>query len=69
MIRRTLVAMILILVSAGSSLAQQSEITFKSIELSDRLTMLQGEGGFAGENMTLLTGSEGVGVTPDDGRC
>lgn len=60
MIRRTLVATILFLVSAGLSLAQQSEITFESIELSDGLYMLQGQGGFAGGNLGLLTGSDGI---------
>ncbi len=60
MIRRTLVATILILVSGGLQLAQQSEITFESTELSEGLYMLQGQGGFAGGNLGLLTGSDGV---------
>ncbi len=60
MIRRTLVGTMLILVSAGLPLAQQSEITFKSIELSEGLYMLQGQGGFSGGNLGLLTGSDGV---------
>ncbi len=60
MIRRTLVGTMLILISAGLPLAQQSEITFKSIELSEGLYMLQGQGGFSGGNLGLLTGSDGV---------
>ncbi len=60
MIRRTLVGTMLILISAGLPLAQQSEITFKSIELSEGLYMLQGHGGFSGGNLGLLTGSDGV---------
>ena len=60
MIRRTLVGTLLILVSAGLPLAQQSEITFESTELSKGLYMLQGQGGFAGGNLGLLTGSDGV---------
>jgi len=58
--RRFFAGAMLILVSGGLPLAQQSEITFKSIELSEGLYMLQGQGGFAGGNMTLLTGSDGV---------
>jgi len=60
MIRRYLVGAMLVIVSGGLLLAQQSEITFKSIELSEGLYMLQGEGGFAGGNLGLLTGSDGV---------
>ena len=60
MIRQYLVGAMLVIVSGGFLLAQQSEITFKSIELSEGLYMLQGEGGFAGGNLGLLIGSEGV---------
>ncbi len=60
MIRRYLVGAMLVLVSGGSLFAQQSEITFKSIELAEGLYMLQGQGGFAGGNLGLLTGSDGV---------
>ena len=60
MIRRSLVGTMLILVSGALPLAQQSEITFESIELSEGLYMLQGQGGFAGGNLGLLTGSDGV---------
>ena len=60
MIRRFLVGFALAVVSGGSTLAQQSEITFKSTELSDGLYMLESQGGFGGGNMALLTGSDGV---------
>ena len=60
MIRRYLVGAMLVIVSGGLLLAQQSEITFKSIELSEGLYMFQGEGGFAGGNLGLLIGSDGV---------
>jgi glyoxylase-like metal-dependent hydrolase (beta-lactamase superfamily II) len=60
MIRRFLVGAALAVVSGGSMLAQQSEITFKSTELSDGLYMLESQGGFGGGNMALLTGSDGV---------
>lgn len=60
MISRALAGAMLLLLSGGSILAQQAEITLKSSELSDGLYMLEGQGGFAGGNMTLLTGSDGV---------
>ena len=62
---RPLIAAVFVLASGGSLLAQESEITFKSIELSDGLYMFEGqlfEGreGFAGGNFALLTGSDGI---------
>ncbi len=60
MIRRFIVGATLALVSGGWLLAQQSEITFKSTELSEGLYMLESQGGFGGGNMTFLTGSDGV---------
>ena len=59
MIRPILVGAMLLLLG-GSLLAQQAEITFKTSELSEGLYMLEGQGGFAGGNMALLTGSDGV---------
>ena len=47
-------------------LAQDSEITYKSTELAPALYMLEGEGGFAGGNMSLSMGEDGV-VLIDDG--
>jgi len=60
MISRYVIGTILFLVSAGAILAQESGITFKSTELSEGLFMLEGQGGFAGGNMGLMTGSDGV---------
>ena len=47
-------------------LAQDSEISFKSTQLAPGLYMLEGEGGFAGGNISLSTGEDGV-VLIDDG--
>lgn len=47
-------------------LAQQGAITFKSTELAEGLYMLEGQGGFAGGNLGLLMGEDGV-VLIDDG--
>ncbi len=60
MISRFLTGPMLFIVSAGSILAQESGISFKSIELSEGLYMLEGQGGFVGGNLGLLTGSDGV---------
>ena len=48
------------------ALAQDSGITFKSTELEPGLYMLEGVGGFAGGNLGLLVGEDGV-VLIDDG--
>lgn len=45
---------------------EQPPITFKSDELAPGIYMLQGQGGFAGGNLGLLTGEEGS-VLIDDG--
>jgi cyclase len=47
-------------------LAQDGEINFKSTELAMGIYMLEGEGGFAGGNITFSTGEDGV-VLIDDG--
>ena len=47
-------------------LAQDAEISYKSTELAPGLYMLEGQGGFAGGNLGLLTGEDGV-VLIDDG--
>jgi glyoxylase-like metal-dependent hydrolase (beta-lactamase superfamily II) len=60
MISRILTVLVLALISTGPILAQQAEITFKLSELSEGLYMLEGQGGFAGGNVALLTGSDGV---------
>jgi glyoxylase-like metal-dependent hydrolase (beta-lactamase superfamily II) len=50
-------------VTAG---AQQGEISWKSTEVAAGLYMLEGQGGFAGGNLSLITGDDGV-VLIDDG--
>ena len=46
-------------------LAQDEEVTFKSTEVAPGLYMLEGQGGFTGGNLGLLTGDDGV-VLIDD---
>ena len=46
--------------------AQDGTITFKSTDLGSGLYMLEGQGGFAGGNLGLSTGEDGV-VLIDDG--
>lgn len=46
--------------------AQEENISFKSTELAPGLYMLEGQGGFAGGNLGLITGEDGV-VLIDDG--
>jgi glyoxylase-like metal-dependent hydrolase (beta-lactamase superfamily II) len=46
--------------------AQEESISFKSTELAPGLYMLEGQGGFAGGNLGLITGDDGV-VLIDDG--
>ena len=48
------------------ALAQDAKISYKSTELAKGLYMLEGEGGFAGGNVGLSTGEDGV-VLIDDG--
>ena len=60
---------LLVLLSAALAiplLAQESEISFKSTELAPGLYMIEGQGGFAGGNLGLLMGEDGV-VLIDDG--
>jgi glyoxylase-like metal-dependent hydrolase (beta-lactamase superfamily II) len=52
--------------SAVAATAQEGEISFKSTELAPGLYMLEGQGGFAGGNLGLVTGDDGV-VLIDDG--
>ena len=46
--------------------AQEGEISWKSTELAPGLYMLESQGGFAGGNLGLVTGDDGV-VLIDDG--
>lgn len=54
------------LLAAAHAPAQDSGISFKSTELAPGLYMLEGEGGFTGGNLGLLTGEDGT-VLIDDG--
>lgn len=51
---------------ASVSLAQEDELSYRTIDLAPGLIMLQGQGGFTGGNLTLLTGDDGV-VLIDNG--
>lgn len=46
--------------------AQEGEVSWKSSEVVPGIVMLEGEGGFAGGNLGLITGDDGV-VLIDDG--
>lgn len=46
--------------------AQEGEVSWKSTEIAAGLYMLEGQGGFAGGNLSLITGDDGV-VLIDDG--
>jgi len=63
---RTTLLLLLSAVLVSPILAQDSEISFKSTEVAPGLYMLEGEGGFAGGNLGLLMGEDGV-VLIDDG--
>lgn len=51
---------------AAATSAQEGEISWKSTEVAPGLYMLEGQGGFAGGNLGLITGEDGV-VLIDDG--
>ncbi len=51
---------------AAAAAAQEGDISWKSTELAPGLYMLQGQGGFPGGNLGLITGDDGV-VLIDDG--
>jgi cyclase len=55
-----------VVLAAGSAIAQEGEISFKSTEVAPGLFMLEGQGGFTGGNPGLLTGDDGV-VLIDNG--
>ena len=54
------------LLVSGVACAQDEEPSYRTIELAPGLTMFQGQGGFTGGNLTLLTGEDGV-VLIDNG--
>ena len=51
---------------AFTAIAQEQNISWKSTELAPGLYMLEGQGGFPGGNLGLITGDDGV-VLIDDG--
>ena len=51
---------------ATAAHAQQGDVSWRSTELAPGLYMLEGQGGFAGGNLSLVTGDDGV-VLIDDG--
>lgn len=57
---RRVVIVLGLLAAAASASAQESEITFKATELGDGLYMIEGVGGFAGGNLGLSIGADGV---------
>lgn len=61
-----LVTLVSVLAVPTAGAQEQPPITFKSEELAPGIFMLQGQGGFAGGNLGLLTGEEGT-VLIDDG--
>lgn len=67
--RLALVAILTVIIPAMNIIqlmAQEGEINFKSTELAMGIYMIEGEGGFAGGNITLSMGEDGV-VLIDDG--
>lgn len=58
--------LVLALLLPASTFAQEESVSFRSTALAPGLFMLQGEGGFAGGNLGLLTGDDGV-ILIDDG--
>ena len=57
---RKIFIFVLAFVLSGTAMSQENEISFKSTELAPGLYMLEGQGGFAGGNIGLITGDDGV---------
>lgn len=57
---------VLTAILSGPALGQDGELSWKSIEVEPGIYMLEGQGGFTGGNLGLLTGNDGV-VLIDDG--
>ncbi len=57
---RKILVFVLAFVLSGTAMSQENEISFKSTELAPGLYMLEGQGGFAGGNIGLITGDDGV---------
>ena len=51
---------VLVTLVCSFSFAQDNAISWKSTELAPGLQMLEGQGGFAGGNLGLLTGDDGI---------
>jgi glyoxylase-like metal-dependent hydrolase (beta-lactamase superfamily II) len=62
---RTVLALSALFLAAATS-AQEGDISWNSTEVAPGLYMLEGQGGFAGGNLGLITGDDGV-VLIDDG--
>ncbi|MDH3589722.1 MAG: MBL fold metallo-hydrolase, partial [Gammaproteobacteria bacterium] len=60
MTSRLIRALAVICVVASPALAQDSDISFKSTKVASGIYMLEGIGGFAGGNLGILTGEDGV---------
>lgn len=58
--------LVLALLLPAGTFAQDESVSFRSTALAPGLFMLHGEGGFAGGNLGLLTGEDGV-ILIDDG--
>ena len=60
------IALLSLLLLSSESTAQSSSVTLKATNVVPGMTMLEGDGGFVGGNMTLITGDDGV-ILIDDG--
>ena len=63
---KKLIAFLLFVCCVSPMLAQDAELSYKSTKLADGIYMLEGDGGFTGGNLGLLTGPDGA-VLIDDG--
>ena len=63
---KKLTAFLLFVCCVSPLIAQEAELSYKSTKLADGIYMLEGDGGFTGGNLGLLTGPDGA-VLIDDG--
>ena len=63
--RMTLLSSLAITALSTGVLAQESEVSFKSTEISDGIFMVEGVGGFGGGNMAVLVGETYVAMVDD----
>lgn len=66
MTNRTVCTLLTGLVASTATFAQDGEISWAATELAPNFHMLEGQGGFAGGNLALLTGEDGI-ILIDDG--